>query len=100
MTKFTKDDIVRKVNKKIDSKGLSIDMTRRVLNTLLDVITDIVSGGDAVEFTGFGTFKQVKCASKNAHNMATQERIVIPERYLPKFKVGSIFKKAATKNVA
>jgi DNA-binding protein HU-beta len=82
---MTKSEFVDRVAGKIGSKreaGEAVDI-------LLDGITDALSGGEDVNFTGFGKFHVSERGPRQGVNPRTGERITIPGGKVPKFSAGA-----------
>ena len=60
----------------------------RVVNTILDGITDALAEGDRVELRGFGAFSVRHRPARVGRNPRTGEPIQIPASNQPKFKAG------------
>ncbi len=82
----------------IDQLALSTELNRatatRVIDTLLDVISDRLRQGDTVTLSGFGTFTVSNRAARNGRNPRTGEMIAIPASKSPRFKAGKGLKDA------
>ena len=91
---MTKKEIVDAVSA---STGIPQKDTAAVIDSLLAAITDAVSKGDAVQFTGFGTFEARKREARVGKNPATGEKLDIPASTVPAFKAGKSFKEALKK---
>ena len=77
--------------------GHSKKDTEMFIESLLDVITETLQGGDNVAFTGFGNFSVSERAARQGVNPATGEKIQIPAVTVPKFKAGKSLKEAVRK---
>lgn len=66
----------------------------RIVDTMLDTITETVVSGDEVSIAGFGTFKTIAKAARTGRNPQTGKSIKIPATKVPKFKAGKSFKDA------
>lgn len=62
------------------------------LDAVLDTITDTLSGGGEVSFTGFGKFHVAERGPRQGVNPRTGERITIPGGKVPRFSAGSALK--------
>ncbi len=82
----------------IDQLALSAELNKvtatRVIDTLLDVISDRLRNGDTVTLSGFGTFTVSNRAARNGRNPRTGEMIAIPASKSPRFKAGKGLKDA------
>ncbi len=66
-----------------------------MLNTLVDVITTTLKGGDEVVLTGFGAFSvKTRAARTGVNPQNPTEKIQIPAVKVPKFKAGKALKDA------
>ncbi len=64
----------------------------RVLNNVLEIITEQLKGGDKVILTGFGTFSVGERAPRTGRNPQTGQPIDIPAARVPRFKAGKVLK--------
>ncbi|MDF1769918.1 integration host factor subunit beta [Maricaulis sp.] len=60
----------------------------RVVNTILDGITDALAEGDRVELRGFGAFSVRHRPSRVGRNPRTGESVAVKEKHVPFFKTG------------
>jgi nucleoid DNA-binding protein len=63
-----------------------------VLESFMNGIMSTVKKGDAVTFTGFGTFKPMSRKARTGRNPQTGAEIKIPARTVPVFRPGKEFK--------
>ena len=82
---MTKSDFVDRVAGKIGSKKEASEAVEAVL----DGITDALSTGEDVNFTGFGKFSVSERGPRQGVNPRTGERITIPGGKVPKFSAGA-----------
>ncbi len=66
----------------------------RVVDVLLDVISERLRQGDTVTLSGFGTFTVSNRHARNGRNPRTGEMIAIPASKSPRFKAGKGLKDA------
>lgn len=66
----------------------------RVLETLVDTITQTLSKGDQVTVAGFGTFSVRSRAARTGRNPQTGAPISIKASKVPSFKAGKALKDA------
>ena len=67
----------------------------RVLNTLVDIVTETLKKGEEVVITGFGQFMvNDRPARAGVNPRNPSERIQVPATKVPKFRAGSALKKA------
>ncbi len=62
------------------------------VESVLDAIVDVMSGGGEVNFTGFGKFHVAERGPRQGVNPRTGERITIPGGKVPRFSAGSALK--------
>ena len=60
----------------------------RVVNTILDGITDALAEGDRVELRGFGAFSVRQRPARTGRNPRTGESVSVKEKHVPFFKTG------------
>ncbi len=88
---MTKQDFVDAV---ADRSGMSKRDAGVAVDAVLDTITDTLSKGDAVTFTGFGKFSTSARAARMGVNPRTGEKVQIQATTVPKFSAGSALKAA------
>ncbi|KAL3921271.1 MAG: hypothetical protein SGARI_006723 [Bacillariaceae sp.] len=71
---------------------MSIAASKRVLDTVLDTITEGVAEGRSVRIKGFGAFEPYISKERMGVNPNTQEKIHIPAKRRIRFKAGASFK--------
>ena len=59
-----------------------------IANTVLDAMTDALGAGDSIEIRGFGSFVVKEYGSYQGRNPKTGQKIKVPPKKLPFFKVG------------
>ena len=77
-----------------DATDLSKASAGRAVESVLDIITSSLKGGDAVTLVGFGTFTTRNRAARAGRNPRTGATIQIPASTLPVFKPGKALKDA------
>jgi len=87
---MNKSDLVEAI---VQQTGQTKTATEETLHALLEVVTDTVAAGDAVQLVGFGTFKSAHRAEREGRNPQTGETLKIAETTLPKFTPGEGFRK-------
>jgi integration host factor subunit beta len=60
----------------------------RVVNTILDGITESLARGERVELRGFGAFSVRHRPSRVGRNPRTGESVAVKEKHVPFFKTG------------
>ncbi|RLA85901.1 MAG: DNA-binding protein HU [Deltaproteobacteria bacterium] len=66
----------------------------RAINAFAKIVTEALTAKEKVSLPGFGTFMVAKRAQRKGRNPRTGKEIMIPEVYVPKFKVGKNLKEA------
>jgi DNA-binding protein HU-beta len=82
---LTKAEFVDRVAGNFDSKKAAAD----AVDSILDGITDVLSSGGDVNFTGFGKFSVAERGPRQGVNPRTGERITIAGGRVPKFSAGA-----------
>jgi DNA-binding protein HU-beta len=89
---LTKQEFVNEVANK---SGLSSRDAQRAVDAFLDSITDTLTGGGEVAFTGFGKFTTQRRAERQGVNPRNPtQKVTIPAATVPKFSAGSQLKAA------
>jgi DNA-binding protein HU-beta len=89
---LTKQDFVDRVAQR---SGLQRRDAARAVDAFLDTITDALSQGDEVAFTGFGKFTTQRRKERQGVNPRNPtEKVTIPATTVPKFSAGSSLKSA------
>lgn len=73
-------------------KGMTKKDAGEVVDIVLQKMTDALSNGEDVVFTGFGTFKVKERAARNGVNPSTGAKMVIPATKAITFKAGKTLK--------
>lgn len=78
----------------------------KILNALLETVTDTLKKEEPIVLVGFGTFEVKARAARVARNLRTGEPMTIPAKKVPGFRAGkglkdavNIAKKPAAKKV-
>ncbi|HEX3263540.1 MAG TPA: HU family DNA-binding protein [Solirubrobacterales bacterium] len=82
---MTKAEFVDRIAGKFESKRAAA----QAVETVLDGITETLSGGGDVNFTGFGKFSVAERGPRQGVNPRTGERITIAGGRVPKFSAGA-----------
>lgn len=82
------------VDKLAERSGLTKNSAHNVLNHVVDIITEAMTEGEAVQITGFGTFDVKSRAARMGRNPHTNEEIEIPASKGVHFKPGATLKQA------
>lgn len=70
----------------------------KVLNAVLETITETLKKEESIVLVGFGTFEVKARAARVARNLRTGEPMTIPAKKVPSFRAGKGLKEAV--NVA
>ncbi len=60
----------------------------KIVNAILDTITEALARGDRVELRGFGAFSIKKRDARTGRNPRTGETVAVSEKAIPVFKTG------------
>ena len=88
---MNKNDLVAAV---ADDSGLSKKDAASAVDSVVNVITNVLKAGDEVRLVGFGTFAVTHRAASQGRNPRTGETIEIAASKQPKFKAGRALKDA------
>lgn len=80
--------------------GLTSAKAGEALNALIGIVTLVVTKGQTVQVTGFGSFSYTKRAARKGRNPATGEAIKIAASKSVRFSVGQTFKNTVNKKKA
>lgn len=72
--------------------GVSKNEASKTVQAVLDVITEAVSRGEAVQLIGFGAFSRGQRAARTGRNPTTGAEIAIAAANTVKFTAGKAFK--------
>ncbi len=86
---MTKSDFVDKLAAKT---GLSKKDSAAAVDAFVDVVTEALAEGEAVQFTGFGKFYVQKREAREGINPQTKAKIQIAATKVPKFSAGTSLK--------
>ena len=75
-----------------EKAGMSKKDSEKVINALIDTITDTMKKGDKVQLVGFGSFEVKNRPARMGRNPRTKEQIEIPAAKIPQFKAGKALK--------
>jgi len=80
---------------RVASKG---NMSRReaadALDAVLDSISDVLTSGGEINFTGFGKFSTQQKERQGVNPRNPSQKVTIPAATVPKFSAGSTLKQA------
>ena len=92
-----KEEIVTKaefVDQVSETSGLGKGEASKAVDAVLDTISEVLSRGGEVNFTGFGKFSVADRGARQGVNPQTGERIQIAATRVPRFSAGSALKSA------
>lgn len=88
---MTKAEFVDRIAGQFETKKAASD----AVETVLDGITDVLTSGGEVNFTGFGKFStQHRKERQGVNPRNPSEKVTIPAATVPKFSAGSSLKSA------
>ena len=89
---MTKQEFVGRVAQK---SGLSQREASKAVDAFLESVTDALTDGDSVSFTGFGKFSTAdRKAREGVNPRQPGQKVQIPAARVPKFSAGSALKSA------
>ncbi|WP_303010792.1 HU family DNA-binding protein [uncultured Bacteroides sp.] len=83
---MNKRELVASVAQK---KGISQKEAEKVLDGVLESITEALCKKEPVVLIGFGSFSVKKRAARGGYNPRTKEKIVIPSKQVVRFRPGA-----------
>lgn len=86
---MNKNEFVAELNVK---SGLSKKDCRLCLETMIEVIKDVLKSGESVTLSNFGKFKVNDVKSKNLYNFQTKKTEIVNSRKTPTFKASENLK--------
>ena len=86
---MNKSELIKAV---ADKAGLSMKVAKEVVNTFFDAHIDSILDDERIEIRGFGSFVNKSYDSYTGRNPKTGEKISVPAKKLPFFKVGKELK--------
>ena len=90
MATITKKEIIDRIAETTQAKRVVV---KRIVQSFLDeVITELASNNNRLEFRDFGVFETKTRAARVAQNPKTLERIEVPAKPTVKFKMGRLMK--------
>ena len=91
---MTKEELINKVAEKSNTSIKEVD---KIIYAFTEEIKNQLAHGEKITISGFGAFVLSKRGPKTFTNPKTGQKIDLPERNLPHFKAGSVFKKTLQK---
>jgi len=83
---MTKSDLVEKLSEKLNN--LTKKECEVIVDTVFHNMKDALQRGEKIEIRGFGSFTVRVRRAKEGRNPKTGEKVSIPEKRSPFFKVG------------
>ena len=83
--KMNKSELIEALSQEINVPLREADS---ITNTVLDAMTGALAAGDSIEIRGFGSFVVKEYGSYQGRNPKTGDKIQVPPKKLPFFKVG------------
>ena len=87
---MNKGDLVNEVAKVVSTKKEA----QAAVDCIFETITNALKNQEAVQVTGFGTFKVAERKARKGRNPQTGEEIDIAASKVPKFVAGKVLKEA------
>lgn len=82
---MNKSELIEALAREVDIPLREADS---ITNTILETMTRTLAAGESIEIRGFGSFVVKKYTSYQGRNPKTGEKITVPPKKLPFFKVG------------
>ncbi len=79
---ITKEDILKEIHYNL---GIPINYSSKILDTLLELVTEGLNKDNKVKISGFGTFKLLKKKSRIGRNPKTRQEYNIKARNVVTF---------------
>jgi integration host factor subunit beta len=83
---MTKSDLVQQLSEKVTT--LTKKECEVIVDTVFHNMKDALQRGEKIEIRGFGSFTVRVRRAKEGRNPKTGEKVSIPEKRIPFFKVG------------
>lgn len=87
---MTKKDIAIKI---ADDTGIKQVVVKKIIQSALDEIIDILARGETIELRNFGVFKIRSRKARTGRNPRTGETVPVPPKKTVVFKPGMVMKK-------
>lgn len=71
-----------------EKAGVTKKQAEQIVNLIFDSMKDALVNGDRIEIRGFGSFTVKSYGAYTGRNPKTGERVSVPPKKLPSFKVG------------
>jgi DNA-binding protein HU-beta len=86
------------ISKMAELAGVTKAKAERLLDALIEAITEAVERGSAVRLIGFGTFEVVRRAERAGRNPRTGEPLKIEAKKVVRFRAGKKLNEAVLKS--
>ncbi|MCB0336334.1 MAG: integration host factor subunit beta [Bdellovibrionales bacterium] len=80
------------IEKLAERSGLNVMQAEEIVNLIYRKMRDTLIGGGRIEIRGFGSFVVKEYQAYQGRNPKTGEKIAVPPKKLPFFKVGKELK--------
>jgi nucleoid DNA-binding protein len=87
---MTKKDIAIKI---ADDTGIKQVVVKKIIQSTLDEITEILARGETIELRNFGVFKVKSRKARTGRNPRTGDTVPVPPKKVVVFKPGMVMKK-------
>lgn len=77
-----------------EKSGITKTSAEKIVNNMINTISDELVRGGTVSFVGFGKFETCKRAARKGFNPQTREPVKIAARMAPVFRAGATLKNA------
>lgn len=84
-----KSDLIEKVAKELN---VNHDLAQLTIKAIFDTMAEALSRGEGIEIRGFGSFSIRQYPGREGRNPKTGEKVTVPPRKKPFFKVGKELK--------
>lgn len=82
---MTKSELIDEVARRLN---LSKAVAERCVHEIFAIMVSTLERGDGIEIRGFGSFSVREYKAYNGRNPRTGNTVEVPEKRLPRFKVG------------
>lgn len=93
---ITRDHLAKSIKQ---STGLQINRASKIVDRIIDCISDGLIEGKEVKIRLFGSFLRKAKNSRTGRNPVTMEEVLIPARTVVKFRVASTLRKRINNNI-
>jgi len=89
MSNITKKDIVDRI---VDRTNEKRTVVKHIVQEFLDTLVDELGDRNRIELRDFGVFEVKSREARIAQNPKTLEKVVVPAKFVVKFKAGRLMK--------